>query len=496
MPDRPNLLFILSDQHSPKVAGFAGDAMADTPNLDALAAGGVVFDNCYTASPICTPARMAMLTGRWPSRQECWTNDDILASDLPTMAHALGAAGMRPTLIGRMHALGPDQLHGYVHREVGDHSPNWPGIPRHSMGVLEEANNPDRVSIDRSGPGQSAYQLLDAATVEATLAHLDRLKAARDAGDDAPFALTVGLMLPHAPYVATEADFARYRDRVGPARLPAPVPGKDHPWLAWWRRARDIEDVPEADAVRARTAYYALVSRLDGMIGQILDRLADNGLAENTLVVYASDHGDQIGERGLWWKHTFYEDSAKVPLILAWPGHLAGGGRREQVVNLIDLTATMLDAVGAPSLPNSQGRSFWPLVRDPSAPWLDETFGEYCTDPQPAWTGGMAVQQRMIRQGRWKCVYYHGYRPQLFDLALDPDELDDLAEDPAHAAVCQRLVERILADWDPERIAQRMRQRLANKALLAAWGKAVRPPDSIRWPLAPEDNRLDALVAE
>mgnify|MGYP001263102527 CR=1 FL=1 len=496
MPVRPNLLLILSDQHSPKVAGFAGDPLADTPNLDALAARGVVFDNCYTASPICTPARMAMLTGRWPSRQECWTNDDMLASDLPTMAHSLGAAGMRPPLIGRLHALGPDQLHGYVHREVGDHSPNWPGIPRHSMGVLEETNNPDRVSIGRSGAGQSAYQLLDAATIEATLAHLDRLKAAREAGDDTPFALTVGLMLPHAPYVATETDFARYRGRVGPPRLPPTPPDRQHPWLAWWRKARDIEDVPEADAVRARTAYYALVNRLDRMIGEVMDRLEDNGLAEDTLIVYASDHGDQIGERGLWWKHTFYEDSAKVPLILSWPGHLGAGGRRQQVVNLIDLTATMLDAVGAPPLPNSQGRSFWPLALDPNAPWVDETFAEYCTDPKPSWTGGMAVQQRMIRQDRWKCIYYHGYRPQLFDLALDPDELDDLAEDPTYAAVRDRLMERILADWDPEHIARRMRQRLADKSLLAAWGQAVRPKDSIRWPLAAEQNRLDAPAAE
>jgi choline-sulfatase len=486
--NRPNLLFIFSDQHARHVAGFSGDPLDVTPNLDRLAARGVVFENAYCPSPICVPSRMSMLTARHPYAQECWTNDDFLASDRPTMAHALGAAGYRPTLIGRLHALGPDQLHGYAEREVGDHSPNWIGIPRHDMGVLTNANEPERVSVDRSGPGRSVYELKDHDVAAASVAWLEREAARRKGGDASPFALTVGLMLPHAPYVAAPEDYTRFAGRVGPPRLKPPA--QDHPWIRWWRGDRRILDVPEDAALRARTAYYALTWRMDALVGRVLETLARTGLDRNTLVVYASDHGDHIGERGLWWKHTFYEESAAVPMILSWPGTLPQGQRRRQVVNLIDLTATMLEAAGAPALPNAQGRSFLGLARGEAGAWEDETFSEYCTDEVPPWTGGMAVRQRMIRSGEWKLIHYHGYLPQLFDLKADPDESRDLAGDPAHAATRDRLLARLLADWDPEAIDRRMRDRRRDKDLIGAWVRATRPAEHHIWPVRAADNRL------
>ncbi len=494
MSDRPNLLFIFSDQHARPVAGFSGDRLGVTPNLDRLATQGVVFDNAYCPSPICVPSRMSMLTTRHPYAQDCWTNDDFLASDRPTMAHALGAAGYRPALVGRLHALGPDQLHGYVEREVGDHSPNWIGIPRHDMGVLTNTNEPERVSLDRAGPGRSVYELKDRDVGAAAVQWLERAAARRRSGDTAPFALTVGLMLPHAPYVAAPADYARFAGRVGPARVKRP--DKDHPWIGWWRDNRRLLDVPESDAIRARTAYYALTWRMDALIGSILQTLEATGLDRNTLIVYASDHGDHIGERGLWWKHTFYDEAVKVPMILSWPGRLPQGERRQQVVNLVDLTATMLEALGAPALPNGQGRSFLDVARSRSARWVDETYAEYCTDEVPPWTGGMAVRQRMIRCGRWKLVYYHGYPPQLFDLDSDPDESRDLAGDPAQAEIRETLLGRVLADWDPEEIDRRMRQRRRDKDVLGAWARATQPQSAYLWPVRAADNRLEGRAAE
>jgi len=488
MSERPNLLFLFSDQHAQPIAGFSGDRHGATPNLDRLASRGVVFDNAYCPSPICVPSRMSMLTTRHPYAQECWTNDDYLASDRPTMAHALGAAGYRPALVGRLHALGPDQLHGYTEREVGDHSPNWIGIPRHDMGVLTNTNEPERVSVDRAGPGRSVYELKDRDVAAAAIAWLERAASRRKAGDDSPFALTVGMMLPHAPYVAAPEDYARFDGKIGPARLKRP--DKDHPWIDWWRDNRRILDVPDADAIKARTAYYALTWRLDALIGQILETLAATGLDRNTLVVYASDHGDHVGERGLWWKHTFYDESVKVPMILAWPGNLPQGERRRQVVNLIDLTATMLDALGAPALPNGQGRSFLEVARGISDSWQDETFAEYCTDPVPSWTGGMAVRQRMIRSGDWKLVYYHGYPAQLFNLNADPDEQCDLAGDPAHAVTRERLLARLLVDWNPNDIDRRMQSRRRDKDILGAWARTTRPKSEYLWPVRASDNQL------
>jgi choline-sulfatase len=496
MSPRPNLLFLFSDQHAQRVAGCYGDAVALTPNLDALAARGVVFDNAYCPSPICVPSRMSMLTARHPSAQECWTNDDHLPTDAPTMAHSLGAAGYRPTLAGRAHFMGPDQLHGYAERFVGDHSPNWAGVPRHDMGVLEGTNDPWRMSVEKSGPGRSGYEIKDEATVEAAVAHLHELGRRPRGGGGRPFALTVGLMLPHAPFVARPEDYRRFEGRVGLPTVPAPDPASEHPWLAWWRRDRQITELPEAAIRRARTAYYGLVHRLDAMVGQVLHALDEAGLRQNTLIVYASDHGEQIGERGLFWKHSFYDDSAKVPVILSWPGVLPEGERRSQIVNLTDLTCTMLDATGAPPLPDAQATSFLEAAKNGSTPWLDETFSEYCTDAVPPWTGGMAVQQRMIRTGRWKLVYYHGYLPQLFDLEADPQERHDLAGDPRYTALREQLERRVLDGWDPEAIARRMRERRRAKDLLGAWAQKVEPQDSYRWPLGPEHNRLDAISEE
>jgi choline-sulfatase len=486
---RPNLLFLFSDQHARHVAGCYGDRVAHTPALDRLAAGGVIFDSAYCPSPICVPSRMSMLTARHPSAQDCWTNDDYLASDRATWPHMMGAAGYQPKLVGRLHSMGPDQLHGYAERIVGDHSPNWAGVPRHNMGVLENANDPFRASLAAAGVGQSAYQLKDMDAAAAACAELDAIAARRTGGDTEPFCLSVGFILPHPPYVAWREDYAHFDGKVAGPRLA--LPRAEHPWLAWWRRDRGIADVTAGEAIRARTAYYALVMRLDRLIGDILDRLEAHGLAEDTLVIYTSDHGDQLGERGLWWKHTFYEESAAVPLILRWPGRLPAGARRAQIVNLIDATATMLDAVGAQPLPNGQGHSFLAMACDPAAPWTNETFSEYCTDAVPLWTGGQAVRQRMIRSGRWKLVYYHGYRPQLFDLALDPDEMTDLAEDPTHLGTRARLEARLLAEWNPDAIAARMQARRADKDAIGAWGRRVRPADLYRWQISPEQNRLD-----
>jgi len=493
MPDesRPNLLYIMSDQHAQHVAGCYGDAVVETPALDRLAARGVVMQNAYCPSPICVPSRMSMLTACHPHRQDVWTNDDMLASDRPTWLHALGAAGYRPKLIGRLHAMGPDQLHGYAERSVGDHSPNWPGIARHDMGVLAQANNPNPGSLVLSGAGQSAYELKDRDVLDATLAELDRLASIDPTGRE-PFCLTVGLMLPHAPYVAAAERVAHYLERLGPPRLAPDRTDGLHPWIAWWRENRGLNQADAADGARARAAYWALVTEMDAMIGRILDRLEETGLNENTLIVYSSDHGDHVGERGLWWKHTFYDEAVKVPAILSWPGTLPEGRRSDRVVSLMDLAQTMIEALGGTPLPQADGRSFLNQLHDPDAPWTDEVMAEYCTDHIPAWTGGEAVRQRMIRQGPWKLTYYRGYRPQLFNLADDPDEVHDLAPDPAHAGVVDAMVERVLDGWDPDEIDRRLRLRRERKDLLGAWARSVRPDEQYIWQLRAEMNRLDS----
>ncbi|OUC06881.1 hypothetical protein RY27_18250, partial [Litorilinea aerophila] len=263
-----------------------------------------------------------------------------------------------------------------------------------------------------------------------------------------------------------------------------------HPYLRRWWEHTGIVEVSEEEILRARAAYWGLVHRVDALIGQILAALEANDLADNTLIVYTSDHGDMQGEHGLWWKHVFYEESVCVPLIMAWPGVIPAGQRCDRVVSALDVTATLLDALDAPPLPQSPGRSLLGLVSElrPTPQWEDVAFSEYCAD-QYAPDG--ETYQRMIRLGDWKLIYYHGYEPQLFNLAEDPGEEVDRAQDPACRAIRDELVARVLADWDPDRIAQIMAAKRADNAILQRWARQTHPPDQYRWPLRPEMNYLE-----
>lgn len=487
MAKRPDILFLFSDQHS-RLAGCYEDPVIETPHIDGLAKRGVTFDSAYCPSPICLPSRMSLLTGRMPHRQGAWNNTDILPSGIPTYAHALGASGYEASLVGRLHSVGPDQFRGFKSRVVGDHSTNWIGGRAHDLGPLHRANDPWRASLTASGPGRSAYESHDEDVTDHAVAALRDIGDRRDNGDTAPFAMTIGWLLPHAPYVCDPDLYNHYAGRIPSPRLGVPEP--EHPYFAWWRHDRGIADVPTEEAMRARTAYYGLVTTLDRMIGRVLDALDEAGLRDNTCIIYTSDHGDHVGERGLWWKQSFYEESAGIPLIVDWPGQVEPGSRRGQIVNLTDLTATFLDIAGADPLPQCDGASLAPLLRDAASPWLDETVSEYVNDGVAAWSGGRQVLSRMLRTGRYKYVYHHGFPDQLFDLADDPDETRDLASDPAHAALCQQLRDRTLSDWDPDAIGRQVGRNVADQSVLGRWAKAVDPDEVIRWTMDPADNWL------
>ncbi|MCH8222858.1 MAG: sulfatase-like hydrolase/transferase [Chloroflexi bacterium] len=492
---RPNILFIQSDQHSPFVTGCYGDNVVSTPNLDALAARGVIFDNAYCASPICVPSRMSLLTGRMPHENGVWTNSHILDSSIPTFAHSLGAIGYRPVQIGRMHFNGPDQLHGFAERRVGDHGPNFIGGIPADHGSLEGTAGPSRISLEKSGFGQSAYEVHDESVTEAAVEFLESHAAALASGEtEEPFCAAIGLMLPHQPFVAREADYNEYLGLVPPPDHPEPLTDQTHPYLQWWRRNTGIEEVSEAEVMRARTAYWALVGSLDRMLGQIFDVLEKHNLLEDTLIIYTTDHGEQVGEHGLWWKQTFYEEAARVPMIVSWPSTLPRGRRCDRVVSQIDLNATLLELVDAPALPGSSGRAMTGIINDQGAAgWDDKVFVEYCTEPgDPAHSDGdRAFQNRMVRQGSWKLSYYHGFPPQLFNLENDPHEMNDLAANPEHETKRDELLALVLEDWDPDTIREQIEGLTAEGAVLKQWAQSVQPDDTHRWNLNPDDDHVD-----
>ena len=471
MTTRPNLLFIYSDQHNPYVMGCAGDPVVSTPNLDSLAAKGVLATDVYTPSPVCVPARMSMLSGRYPHEIDTWTNSHIMDSAVPTLAHSMGAAGYNPVLAGRMHFLGPDQLHGYSDRIIGDHSSLVPGTGDASFNFLED--------IRESGPGGSGYQVIDEDTTAVAVEWLNRFALRKRASrEEEPFNLTVGYILPHSPYIARKEDYDRYAGRVKPPTVRLPFSDLDHPFDKWWREHVNLVSPPEEDLMKARAAYWALVERLDTNIGLILDALRANGLDENTIIVYSTDHGDMVGERELWMKRCFYEPSVKVPAIISWPEVLPQGVQCDRVMNVTDLNATILSALGAPQLPGSHGRNAIPMLRGEDDNWDDIAISEYAIQE-----GSI---QRMVRKDNWKFIYHHEEPAQLFDLSADPNELNDRSQDSDCAEIVSELSALVFADgWDPNHVRQRLKEKKRDTDLIRKWAENCPPEDQYRWDMDP-----------
>ncbi|MCH2205862.1 MAG: sulfatase-like hydrolase/transferase [Lentisphaerales bacterium] len=479
-----NLLYIHSDQHTPYVTGCYGDSIVQTPNLDKLASKGVKFTNAYCPSPICTPSRMSTFTGKFPYRNESWNNYHVLDSGYPTFAHSMGAAGYRPVLFGRMHSIGPDQLRGYAERYVGDHCSNFTESSDVDHGELTGTTGPNRISLVKSGAGQNAYQVHDEDVLEEVLTYIDNLGEKKTSDDDSPFNLSIGLMLPHQPYVARKEDYELYEGKIPMPSVMDEYNDDLHPYYKQWRKERKIEHVSDEEILRSKTAYYALVTAMDRMIGDIFDQLDKNGLLENTLIVYSSDHGEQIGEHSLWWKQTFYEYSVKIPMILSLPGVLPEGETYDENVSSLDLNATMLDILGCPALPDSDGRSMLPIIDQKS--WDNKVFSEYCTDD--------GTLMRMIKKDNWKLNYYHGMPCELFNLAEDPMEQTDLSKEPEFATIKQELLDEVLADWDPIKIAAKIAKMKAENDIISDWAYNVNPSDQFRWKLLPEMDYLEQRV--
>ena len=469
--DRPNFLVLMSDQHSPHVLGCDGDKVIRTPNLDALAADGVLFENAYCQSPVCVPSRMSFLTGQQPFDMKVWGNGDTLPSNVSTFAHSLGAAGYEATLIGRMHFNGVDQWHGFEKRLVGSLSPIYPHTPYPlPPSLLVGARGSTRESVRLAGPGKTAYQAYDAEVTKATAEFLSE----KSRGKDRPFCIVSGFVLPHCPYISSRLDWDYYRGRVTLPRIPQRFYENLHPAVKTWRSNRETEFLTEDEILRARAGYYGLVTQFDRQVGAIVSALKQTGLDKNTVVIYTTDHGEMAGEHGMWWKSNFYEAAVSVPLIVSCPERFKPGRRISEVASLVDLGPTMVELAGADRMPEATGVSLAPLLNGENVDWKNEAFSEY-----PPSAGVPAM--RMIRSGKWKLVHYDGQRPQLFDLEKDPDEFDDLGDSPAHRETRNQLQQRVLAGWSADEMKKELAKRGRHRSVIRRWSEKVRPYSSQQW---------------
>lgn len=443
-----NVLVLMADQHSRAALGCYGNTVVQTPNLDALAAGGTRFTAAYTPSPVCVPARASFVTGRYVHQLECWDNQrPYTGTQAPSWGERLTEQGHHVTTIGKLH-----YSEATLERAFPDQRLPMYVVPGAAIGHLR-GDMPVRVDsrahVEAAGEGESDYTRYDAAVADAATTWL-RDEAPRH---DAPWALFVSLTTPHFPLRVP----ARYLARYPPEEMSLPVEWHvddwpRHPALEANRRLQDQQrPFTEAQIRQAIATYYGLVTFMDEQMGRVLNALADTGLDGSTRIIYTSDHGEALGEHGLWWKSNMYEGASGVPLVIAGPG-APSGGVCDTPASLVDVYPTVVDSVGAQrteedaSLP---GRSLWDIATAPND--LDRVaFSEY--HDAFSETGVF-----LLRYRTFKYVYYVGADPQLFDLEADPHETTDLAGDPALQDVRALLHRRLLEIVDPDDVDRRAR---------------------------------------
>lgn len=453
--ERPNILLIMSDEHAPHFAGYHGHPLVKTPQLDKLAAEGVVFDNAYCNSPLCVPSRASFMSGLHLHRIGVWDNGATLEENVPTWAHMLRAAGYDAVLSGKMHLVGADNLHGFRAEIEGTRTKHAVSGARWQQ-PHRKGSPASRKRVDDAGPGDSPHVQMDDMAESAALRYIRE-----QADSDKPWALCVGFILPHFPLVAPEPYFNMYYpDRVDLPAFPPGLPGIEHPAHERVRETFNLYDFSDEQVRRARAAYYGLITYLDEKIGRLLAALEETGQRQQTVVVYTSDHGEMVGEHGLWWKNSLLEHSSRVPLIFNWPGHWDAGRRFSGACSLVDVTATVVDIAQAPAPSHLDGDSLLPLLEGRTTDWKDEAFCEY--------TGHATnTPSRMLRSGRWKINVYHGEGHELFDIANEPGEQTNLAGRPELAAIERQLLGRVQQDWDSSTVAAAVQRSQSGRSIIA-----------------------------
>jgi choline-sulfatase len=490
MASRPNILLIMADQIAAPALPVYGHRVVKTPHLETLAARGVVFDAAYCNFPVCAPSRFSMLTGMLATRIGAYDNAAEFPASRVTIAHYLRALGYHTALCGKMHFIGPDQLHGYHERLTTD-------IIGSDFALTADWSE----TVPSSPAGATLKTVLDAGHCVRSLqidyddevehCAIQKLYDLARAPEQQPFFLTVSFTHPHAPFTSPLEHWQRYRDDEidMPAVPPLPDAAQDMQ-TRWLAQARRSDDYPLTDDIvrNARHAYYGMISYIDDKLGRIQQTLRDTQLDSNTVVIFLGDHGEMMGERGMWFKSTFYEWSCRVPMIVSAPNQFAPR-RVPQVVSLVDLLPTLLALVGDGAAPEPveriDGRSLVPLLEGQSAAqWPDTAVSEYTAD-------GVLAPCRMVRRGHYKYIYVHGHGSQLYRLDQDPNELKNLAGHPEFAEVERELREIVLRDWDPEEltadILRSQRRRLfiqratADSGAPVSWSFRARFDDDTRY---------------
>ena len=442
-----NLLYIMSDEHNPQMLGCYGHGQVQTPNLDRLAEKGTLFTSAYTNSPICIPARAAFATGRYAHETRHWDNAMPYDGDIRSWGHRLQDEGIRVESIGKLHYRNGELNTGFTKQHHPMHVMNGIGQVWGSIrDPLPEARPANMLS--EIGPGESSYNRYDRLIADTGK---QWLKDRASGPDDRPWLLYLSFVAPHFPLVVPQPFYDLYRLDDLPSRKLDPDTGyQRHPWL---QRQDDFSQVDRhlsAEKKRmAVAAYYGLCTYVDALIGEVVDTLKDLGLADTTRIVYTSDHGDNVGARGMWGKSNLYQEAAGIPLILSGPD-VSEGDVCETPVSLLDTYQTVLQAAGLKPRDEEGNLSGCSWFETAGAGYDPDriVFSEYHAAQSP--TGAF-----MIRRGDFKLIYYVDYDPEFFDLKKDPEETRNVADDPAYGARVQEFMAALREICDPEKTDRR-----------------------------------------
>lgn len=454
---KPNILVIMSDEHNAGVLGCYGNRIVRTPNLDRLASQGVTFDAAYTTSPLCVPARLSFTAGKYISRIGAWNNSCRLPSDeYPSIARIMNAAGYESFLAGKMHY---DRNHRYGFTEIGPSSTN-----QNAMNGRGSRRPPDALAPPSTRPSER-FRDFHTGERSSILTHDQKVTAGvtsflagRRPGDK-PFFLLAGYLAPHFPLIVPEEYWQRYRGRVPMPELPTghldalPLNYKH------LRAGFELIGVDVGTVQRGRELYYGLTDWFDEQVGRVLTALDAAGLRENTVIIYTTDHGENMGEHGLWWKNCMYEHAARIPLIISWPSRFAPGQRRSAACSMVDLVQTIAELGGASAPSDWNGTSMVRWLADDKADWKDLAVSEY-------YAHNIASGFVMLRQGKYKYVYHtpagegHPAERELYDLIADPGEFHNLAASPAQQDRIQRMHAQLIRELgeDPDLTERRCRE--------------------------------------
>ena len=486
MSKQPNIVFIMADQVAAPALPFYGHPVVKTPNLSALAEESTVFDRAYCNFPLCAPARYALLSGRLCSRIEAYDNAAEFKSSTPTLVHGLRAAGYQTSLIGKMHFVGADQLHGYEERLTTEIYPaDFSWIPNWGENDARLTFQ-DMTNVTSAAPAARTMQLdYDEQVAYRTEQKIYDLARSQD---ERPFFLTISFTHPHDPYAPTPEFWELYdASEIDPPAAPfVPYEARDkHSQDLYLHYGMDRRLPTEEETMRARQGYYGSISYIDHKVGQIIELLKKTGQWDNTILIFTSDHGDMMGERGMWYKKTFFEWSLRVPLLVRLPTENQPR-RVKHSVSHLDLFPTLLEMAGAPECTAVplDGVSLLPYLHNREPAQRPFPRAEYLAE------GTWQPQVAMIRDP-YKLILSENTPPLLFNLDTDPLEQHNLATQPEHADQLAELLEQAADEWDLPQLRQQIIDDQNGRRLVA---KANAEGEPTSWDYEPRQDPSKQFV--